>query len=172
MPTMYLITGPMAAGKTTVADLFARQFERGVHLEGALFLRAIKSGRADMTPNASKEALAQLRLRYQLSAASADAYARQGFTVVLEDVVAGPMLAEYRTMIQTRPCHVVVLLPSLAAIRQRAEAREATGYDHFSIDQMYKLFAEETPPVGLWLDTTGMTAQDTVDAILRATGRE
>jgi predicted kinase len=169
---MYVVTGPMAAGKTTVANLLARRFERGVHLEGDLFRRAIKTGRADMTPNASQEALAQLRLRYQLSAASADAYARQGFTVVLEDVVAGPMLAEYRTMIQTRPCHVIVLLPSLEEIRLRADARAATGYDHFSIDQMYKLFAEETPPVGVWLDTTGMMTEDTVDAILRATGGE
>ena len=74
-PAMYVVTGPMAAGKTTVADLLARQFERGVHLEGDLFRRAIKTGRADMTPNASDEALAQLQLRYQLSAASADAYA-------------------------------------------------------------------------------------------------
>jgi len=171
-PAMYVVTGPMAAGKTTVSDLLARQFEQGVHLEGDLFLRAIKAGRVDMTPSASEEALAQLRLRYQLSTASADAYAQQGFTVVLEDVVAGPMLADYRTMIQTRPCHVVVLLPSLAATQQRAEARAATGYHHFGIEQMYTLFAEETPPVGVWLDTTSMTPEQTVEAILRATGRE
>jgi adenylylsulfate kinase-like enzyme len=33
-PAIYLITGPMAAGKSTVAGLLASRFERGVHLEG------------------------------------------------------------------------------------------------------------------------------------------
>src|SRR6185437_7246792 len=33
-PAVYLVTGPMAAGKTTVARLLAGRFARGVHLEG------------------------------------------------------------------------------------------------------------------------------------------
>jgi hypothetical protein len=40
-------------------------------------------------------------------------------TVALEDVVAGPLLGDYRTMIRHRPCHVVVLLPSVEAVGER-----------------------------------------------------
>jgi len=75
----------MAAGKSTVARLLAARFERGVHLEGDFFRRAVVSGRAETTPDASPEALDQLRLRYRLAASYFDA----GFTVALEDVVAG-----------------------------------------------------------------------------------
>ena len=32
-PAVYLISGPMAAGKSTVARLLASRFSRGVHLE-------------------------------------------------------------------------------------------------------------------------------------------
>jgi adenylate kinase family enzyme len=69
---VYLITGPMAAGKTTVARLLAEQFERGVHLEGDVFRRSIVSGREEMTPEQAPAALEQLRLRYRLAAAAAD----------------------------------------------------------------------------------------------------
>ena len=77
-PAVFLITGPMAAGKTTVARLLAQRFERGVHLEGDVFRRSIVSGRVEMTPDPTTEALAQLRLRYRLAATVADAYAAAG----------------------------------------------------------------------------------------------
>jgi adenylylsulfate kinase-like enzyme len=73
-PGVYLITGPMAAGKTTVAGLLARRFERGVHLEGDVFRRSIVTGREEMTQDPSEQALEQPRLRYRLAASAADAY--------------------------------------------------------------------------------------------------
>lgn len=88
---IYLITGPIAAG--TVARLLAQRFERGVYLEGDFFQRSIVSGRVEMTPDAAPEAVEQLRLRYRLAAAAADAYFEAGFFVALEDVVAGPRSA-------------------------------------------------------------------------------
>lgn len=112
-PVIYLITGPMAAGKSTVARLLASRFEKGVHLEGDVFRRSIISGRYEVTPELNAEALEQLRLRYCLGAVAADIYFEAGFTVALEDVVAGTLLGDYRTMIRSRPCHVIVLLPSI-----------------------------------------------------------
>jgi hypothetical protein len=65
-PVVYLITDPMAAGKSTVARLLATRFKRGVHLEGDIFRRSIVSGREELTPTPSPEAAEQLRLRYRL----------------------------------------------------------------------------------------------------------
>ena len=165
---IYLISGPMAAGKSTVARLLAERFDCGVHLEGDFFRRSIISGRVEMTPHASPEAAAQLRLRYRLAAAAADTYSQAGFTVVLEDVIAGPLLGEYRTSIHSRPCHVIVLMPSPQAIAEREAGRPKKGYAQWTVAELYEGF-DATPRVGLWLDTSHQTAEETVDEILART---
>jgi GrpB-like predicted nucleotidyltransferase (UPF0157 family) len=159
----------MAAGKSTIARLLASRFERGVHLEGDVFRRSIVSGREEITPDASLEALDQLRLRYRLAAAAADTYVEAGFTVALEDVVAGPLLGEYRTMIRSRPCHVIVLLPSMEAVAAREAERHDKGYGAWTLEQLYDGFVHSTPRVGIWLDTTDLTPDETVEAVLAET---
>ena len=167
--TVFLLSGPSAAGKSTVGRLLAERFPRGVHLEGDVFRRSIVSGREEMTPAAPAEALAQLRLRYRLAAAAADTYAQARFTVVVEDVIAGPLLAEAAGLIRSRPLRVVVLLPSLEAVAAREAARAAKAYERFRVGELYGRFAGGTPRLGLWLDTSGQEPHQTVDEILART---
>lgn len=159
----------MAAGKSTVARLLASRFERGVHLEGDVFRRFVVSGRAEMTLEPSPEALEQLRLRYRLAAAAADGYFDAGFAVALEDVVVGVWVGEYQGMIRSGPCHVVVLLPSMEAVVAREAARADKGYlGDWTVERHYAEFVATTPRIGLWLDTTEQTPEETVNEILRA----
>jgi chloramphenicol 3-O-phosphotransferase len=157
----------MAVGKTTVARLLASRLERGVHLEGDVFRRFVVSGREEMSADASHEALRQLRLRYRLAAAAADEYFDAGFGVAVEDVVVGPLLREYEGMIRSRPLHVVVLLPSMEAVAAREAGRGDKGYfGGWTVQAHYDEFVATTPRVGLWLDTTEQTPEETVDEIL------
>lgn len=116
MRGVVLVTGVMAAGKSTVAQALAERLPRAAHVRGDVFRRMIVSGRAEYLPGASGEASAQLRLRYRLSAETADAYAEAGFTAVVQDVVLGEDLTAYVGLVRTRPLYVVVLAPDPAAV--------------------------------------------------------
>ncbi|MGI3785354.1 MAG: hypothetical protein ACRYG2_31775 [Janthinobacterium lividum] len=61
----------------------------------------------------------QLLLRYRSATTAADTYAAAGSTVVVQDVVVGPVLREVVDMIRTRPRHVVVLDPGPDAVAER-----------------------------------------------------
>ena len=169
---VFLVTGPSASGKSTIGALLARQFACGVHIECDVFRRWIVAGRQEMTPRPSEEALRQLELRYRVGAAAADEYFRAGFAVVLDDVIAGPMLSRVVELVESRPLHVVVLMPRLDVVRARDSARETTGYGRWAADELYQLFARETPRIGLWLDTSDQTAAETVEAILSVRGTD
>jgi predicted kinase len=166
-PTMFLISGPSAAGKSTVARLLAQQFSRGVHLEGDVFRRSIVTGREDPLPIVSTDAERQLRLRYEIAVGAADRYFAAGFSVVVEDVIAGPLLAECVALSQSRPLHTVVLLPTANVLAARDAARRESGYAVWSVQELHDLFATRTPRVGHWLDNSGQTPEETVDEILR-----
>lgn len=160
--SIVLVTGPMAAGKSTVAKALAATFPKGVHVEGDVFRRFIVAGQSEMTPGSSEDAVEQLRLRYRLTAEVAEQYASAGYTVVVEDVVAGSLLGEFVGLFTHRPLHLVVLLPDEEAIADREADRPEHGYESWTVNGLYRVFAEETERLGLWLDTSALTPESTV----------
>ncbi|MFD6610259.1 AAA family ATPase [Micromonospora chalcea] len=165
-PAVVLISGIMAAGKSTVAEGLARRLPRSVHLRGDVFRRMIVSGRADMTAEPTDEALRQLRLRYDLAASTADRYAAAGFTVVLQDVVLGADLPAMVGRIRHRPLAVVVLAPRAEVVAARERDRPKTGYGDWPVADLDAGFRADTPRIGLWLDTSDQTPEETVTEIL------
>ncbi|MFG2079975.1 AAA family ATPase [Micromonospora tulbaghiae] len=165
-PAVVLISGIMAAGKSTVAEGLARRLPRSVHLRGDVFRRVIVNGRADMTAEPTDEALRQLRLRYDLAASTADRYASAGFTVVLQDVVLGADLPAMIGRIRHRPFAVVVLAPRPEVVAVRERDRSKNGYGDWPVADLDAGFRADTPRIGLWLDTSDQTPEETVTEIL------
>ncbi|MDL4776187.1 MULTISPECIES: AAA family ATPase [Thermomonosporaceae] len=163
---VYLITGVQAAGKSTVAQALAERLPRSAHVRGDAFRRFVVGGRAEMGPDPSPEALEQLRLRHRLAAATADAYAEAGFTAVLQDVVLGEMLPWTVEQVRTRPLYVVVLAPRPETVAGREAGRDKRAYGAFTVADLDHALRATTPRIGLWLDSSGQTPEETVDAIL------
>jgi chloramphenicol 3-O-phosphotransferase len=161
-----VITGAMAAGKSTVADLLASRLPKSVHIHGDVFRRMVVNGRADMTPNPSPDAIAQLNLRYDLAAMTAGRYAEEGYDVIVQDVILGKDLADFVKRIETPERYLVVLSPSLSAVEWREEQRSKAGYVHLSPGALDDVLRRETVRIGYWLDSSTQTPEETVDDIL------
>lgn len=47
---IYIITGIMASGKSTISQMLAEQFDKGVHVHGDMFRKMTVKGSVGMTP--------------------------------------------------------------------------------------------------------------------------
>ncbi|WP_405791695.1 AAA family ATPase [Streptomyces sp. NBC_01506] len=161
-----LVTGVMASGKSTVAGLLAGQLPRAAHVRGDTFRRMLVSGREELLPEETAEARAQMDLRRRITATVADAYADDNWTAVVQDIVIGEDLSRFVAEVRARPLYVVVLAPSIEAVRSREDTRPKTGYGVWTVEALDHSLRTHTPRIGLWLDTTKQTPQETVSAIL------
>lgn len=174
MSSTYIITGIMASGKSTVAEALAGRFPRSAHVRGDVFRRFIVNGQAEMNgPSLSEDAVRQLHLRQDLAAATARRYAEEGYTVVLQDILIGPDLESMARRFTGFDVHVIVLCPAAAAVAARDEHRRQTrgkiAYIEGGLtpESMDFILRESTPKIGLWMDTSALTIEQTVDEILR-----
>jgi len=170
---IYLITGLMASGKSTVAQALAeRLLPKSVHLRGDRFRKMIVNGQAEMIGvHLSEEAQAQLKLRYEIAAEAAKRYADAGFAVAYQDIIIGPALQEVVDRFKGYHLSVTVLCPDAETIALRESARPKTGYQRLEDIPLFdRVLREETPKIGEWLDTSWLSVDETVDRILEAAG--
>jgi predicted kinase len=171
---VWLITGAQASGKSTVADLLAHEFPRGVHLRGGQFYRWAVRGWVHVGEADEAEARRLLDLRYRLSADAANTYAQAGFTTVVQDNIYGADVETWLARVTAADKHLVVLRPSVDVVAERDAARtHATGkvaYRGGYTPAINDEHVAATPrDLGLWLDTSELSAEQTVAEIL---GRE
>jgi cytidylate kinase len=164
--SIYLITGIMASGKSTIAEFLAKNIRKSVHLHGDVFRKMIVTGREEMTDCPTEEAIKQLNLRYKISAKVAKEYYENNFNVIIQDNYYGKTLNEMVELLLPYNPKIIVLNPSIGTIKQREENRNKRGYIGFDIKKLHKEFIEETPKIGFWIDTSNITPEETVGRIL------
>jgi hypothetical protein len=169
---VWLVIGVQAAGKSTLTDRLADQFERGVHVWGGQFYRWANRGWVHMGDPDAAEARRLLDLRYRLSSQVADEYCAAGFTSVVQDNIFGVDVVAWLRRVRARPRHLVVLRPAPGVVAEREDARhDATGKVAYrpggvTIEALDREL-DRTPRVGLWLDSSGQTPDETLAEILR-----
>ncbi|HEY0937766.1 MAG TPA: AAA family ATPase [Trebonia sp.] len=164
---LFVISGIPASGKSTVARLLAQRLDRAVYVPGDTIRAMVVSGRADMAADAGDAQLDQLVLRYQGALALAGVYLNAGFDVIVEDVIIGQVLRRFLPLVPVPEMHLVFLDPSGDAVAERDRDRSKTAYgENWNVRQLRDVLHMETARIGLWLDSTGLTAEETADRIL------
>ncbi len=172
-PTALLITGVPSSGKSTVGRLVAHRLPLAAFIEGDDLWRMVVAGREDMTDPPSPAALAQLELRYRHGAMLSASFVASGITAVHVDNLYGPAV---RAQLDRLPCRkaLVVLRPQPEVVVEREAERGTGAYDAWRpygsslLEAVHRFDAwlGETPPIGLWVDSTHQTPDETVDWIL------
>jgi adenylylsulfate kinase-like enzyme len=171
-PRIFLITGIPASGKSTVGQLLAQHFSKAVHIDGDVIHGFVVTGKVYMSNEPQPEALEQLYLRYRQAAMLAQSYLEAGFTVIWQDNCFGDALQYCVDLIRHDLFHVVVLTPRAEVIRQRNAARGKDGYRGYSIEELDWSLRTQTPRIGMWIDSSGQTPDQTVKEILERANLE
>lgn len=168
---IFLINGTQGAGKSTVARLLAKRFDRGACVDADDLLRLVVSGAAPLEPALSAEAERQLRLRARAASRLADTYFEAGFTVAIAEILAG-RLDHLRADIKGRPLLLVNLAPSLDIVKRRNEERPNKNVFEPWSPILDRAIRETMSGIGLWLDNSNQSPDETVDEILRRAWNE
>lgn len=171
-PFILLLTGPAGAGKTTVADAWARaQASPTLHLSLDDVRERVKAGYADPQAGWSAEAGRQLRLARGAIAVVALRYLNAGFRCVIDDTVFPEWpevsLQRWEDELSGVVLRPIVLLPTLDAILQRNQRRTgARRLDDSMLRVIYEMMepwrAQSDVPV---IDTTDLTVEQSVAEI-------
>ncbi len=175
MSGVWLLTGAQASGKSTVADLLARRFERGVHVRGGQFYKWAVRGWVHVGDPDETSVRRLLDLRYRLSATVADEYVAAGFTTVVQDNIYGVDVEHWLDRVRSSPKRLVVLRPTVEVVERRnAERQRVLGKvayrDGFTPAINDQHVAAIRPDLGLWLDTSLQSPEETVSEIVERAG--
>jgi tRNA uridine 5-carbamoylmethylation protein Kti12 len=165
--TIVVVSGIPGAGKSTVAPLLARTFERAAYIEADRLQQMIVAGGRWPDQAPLEEGARQLRLRGTHACLLAKSFSAAGFVAVIDDIVIGDRLDHYRVDLAPRPFRLVQLLPSLDVVKARNLGRTAKNvFDQWQhLDEVARATAPDVA-----IDSSALDPEQTVAAIRTGLG--
>jgi adenylylsulfate kinase-like enzyme len=174
-PAVFVITGQLAAGKSTLAHALLERFPFGYHVDMDGIREMVSSGFASpLTP--SDETTRQFRLAFHGAAALARVYHAAGFTVAIEGGME-PHAIQAALAAEGLEAHFVgvILHPTLDVALRRNRDRTTKGFDTSVLDDVIREIdadlAREAIPAG-WtrIDNGDEPVGRTVERVLALVG--
>lgn len=139
MSELLVITGPPGAGKSTVSELVAEQFDRCALVRGDTFFGFVARGYIDPWLPESHE---QNEIVTRATATAAGRFATGGYTTIFDGMVGPWFIPTFLSHSGLLSVHYAVLLPDLEKCLARVRGREGHGFRDESVtQQMHESFA-------------------------------
>jgi chloramphenicol 3-O-phosphotransferase len=165
-PRIIVLSGLPGAGKSTLSRRLAQSLDRGAHVEADRLQDLIVSGAVHGTVTGiSDEAARQIRLRLHHAALLARSFREAGFNAIIDDIITGHRFDELQAELAGVPFSFIMLVRNLEAMKASWRAMGSPFVNSF--DWIDKEIRESTPRVGLWIDTTYQTEDETFEEIVR-----
>ena len=175
---IFLIVGPPAVGKSTTSGALAARFRRGIHIEVDRLREQVVAGYALPGDDRNDDLILQIALARRSASRTAIDYAEAGFAVAIDDFTDPHGMADYADLLERPGTYAVLLVPSQDAAQRRVIARsgdgESSAFIRGAIPGVYSYlgpYRERSAREG-WIvvDSTDLTVEETVDAILARAG--
>lgn len=170
--SILLVTGPPAAGKSTVTRMLAETLNRSALLDGDFVARLVVNGYVWPLGEPADEAARQVALCNQNLCDLARNIATAGITPVIDWIVPDrEQFDVFTSALGGLGLCTVVLAPDPAVCVERNLQRDER--ERFDFDDHAGLLARMGDAFGddaLWVDSTHLSAEETVDRIMGELG--
>lgn len=169
-PSIFLIAGAPAVGKSSTAHQLAAHYPKSIHIPVDDLRDMVVSGLVYPGADWSPGLVEQLQLARGVAVEMALRYRRAGFVVTLDDFWDSySRLQEYQTLEQVPGFHKILLYPNRQAAESRNQQRAGPGEGNAYIDAGIRtVYAQLEREVGS-LEREGWILLDTSQKDLAAT---
>lgn len=159
---LIIISGPPAAGKTTISEKLAKKFPRSVHLSKDFIYHLVENGR--FAPwDRTKEAKKQFALNEKIIKFIIQTYLNDKYVVIAEGVFGDNSFREYKRLFKT--VKAFTLLPSLRVMQNRDKKRSKEKQIPHRLKPLHEAYTSNKNENFMLIDNSRHSIEKTVNLI-------